>query len=167
MNMILKLQLKKNKKKGFTLIEVIVVLVILAILAAVAIPALMGYIDEANQKAILSEGRTVLVGIQALVSTAYGDGDTSPFSTSTTSVADKYFYNATAGTSVGGITPYSGMKLTDSGLKKLNSLTGATYAAADVKDIKAEGTGISGFQFTSGGKTLTYDKSATKKWTVA
>lgn len=36
-------KLKDNKKKGFTLVELIVVLVILAILAALLIPALTGY----------------------------------------------------------------------------------------------------------------------------
>ena len=41
-------RLKKNDKKGFTLVELIVVLVILAILAALLIPALTGYIDKAR-----------------------------------------------------------------------------------------------------------------------
>lgn len=35
---------KKNSKRGFTLVELIVVLVILAILAALLISALTGYI---------------------------------------------------------------------------------------------------------------------------
>ena len=39
----------KNKKRGFTLVELIVVLVILAILAALLIPALTGYIDKAKK----------------------------------------------------------------------------------------------------------------------
>ena len=36
----------KNKRRGFTLIELILVLVIMAILAAAAIPTFMGYLDE-------------------------------------------------------------------------------------------------------------------------
>ena len=40
----------KNKKRGFTLVELIVVLVILAILAALLIPALTGYIDKAKKR---------------------------------------------------------------------------------------------------------------------
>ena len=43
-------KLKDNKKKGFTLVELIVVLVILAILAALLIPALTGYINKAKEK---------------------------------------------------------------------------------------------------------------------
>ena len=48
-------KLRKNNKKGFTLVELIVVLVILAILAALLIPALTGYIDKAKQKQIVAE----------------------------------------------------------------------------------------------------------------
>lgn len=40
---------KKNSKRGFTLVELIVVLVILAILAALLIPALTRYIDKAER----------------------------------------------------------------------------------------------------------------------
>ncbi|MDR1796458.1 MAG: type II secretion system GspH family protein [Clostridiales Family XIII bacterium] len=64
----------QGKKKGFTLIEVIVVLVILAILAAIAVPALTGYIDKANQRAVLSEARNIQVAIQEIASDAYGSG---------------------------------------------------------------------------------------------
>ena len=41
---------KKNTKRGFTLVELIVVLVILAVLAALLIPALTGYIDKARKR---------------------------------------------------------------------------------------------------------------------
>ena len=37
---------KKNTKRGFTLVELIVVLVILAVLAALLIPALTGYSES-------------------------------------------------------------------------------------------------------------------------
>lgn len=42
---------KENRRKGFTLVELIVVLVILAILIALLVPALTGYIDKANLRA--------------------------------------------------------------------------------------------------------------------
>jgi prepilin-type N-terminal cleavage/methylation domain-containing protein len=75
MEMIMKRTLaKKNGKKGFTLVEVIVVLVILAILAAIAIPALTGYIDKAKRRAVVAEARNVRVAIQAIVSETYGEG---------------------------------------------------------------------------------------------
>ena len=42
--------LKRNSRKGFTLVELLVVLVILAILAAAIIPSMMGFIDRAKQE---------------------------------------------------------------------------------------------------------------------
>lgn len=62
----------KNKKRGFTLVEVIVVLVILAILAAVLIPSLTGYIDKARKNAIKAECRSCVTAAQTLSSEAYG-----------------------------------------------------------------------------------------------
>ncbi|MBQ6026369.1 MAG: type II secretion system protein [Lachnospiraceae bacterium] len=61
----------KNDNKGFTLVELIVVLVILAILAAILVPALLGYIDEAKQKQIVLEGKSVYTAAQAVASELY------------------------------------------------------------------------------------------------
>ncbi len=61
----------KNDNKGFTLVELIVVLVILAILAAILVPALLGYIDEAKQKQIVLEGKSVYTAAQACASEMY------------------------------------------------------------------------------------------------
>jgi type IV pilus assembly protein PilA len=62
----------KKSKKGFTLVEIIVVLVIIAILAAIAIPAMVGWIDKANEKAVYAEARTTLLAAQTLASEWYG-----------------------------------------------------------------------------------------------
>ena len=61
----------KNKKKGFTLVELIVVLAILAILAAMLVPALTGYIDKANEKKIVATARQYYIAAQATASDAY------------------------------------------------------------------------------------------------
>lgn len=65
----------KNKKKGFTLVELIVVLAILAILAAMLVPALTGYIDKANEKKVITTARQYYVAAQTVVSEAYANGD--------------------------------------------------------------------------------------------
>ncbi len=44
-------------KKGFTLVEVIISLVIVAIVTAISVPALIGYIDSAQEKAAVEECR--------------------------------------------------------------------------------------------------------------
>lgn len=71
----LKKKLRKDKK-GFTLVELIVVLVILAILIALLIPSLTGYIEKANKKKILAEGRQVVMAAQTLASEEYNDAGT-------------------------------------------------------------------------------------------
>ena len=63
------------KKKGFTLVELIVVLVILAILAALLIPALTGYIDKANEEKLQATTRQVVVAAQSVVSEAYAQSE--------------------------------------------------------------------------------------------
>lgn len=64
-------KLRKNNKKGFTLVELIVVLVILAILAALLIPALTGYIDKAKEKQIIAETRATVMAVQTLADEQY------------------------------------------------------------------------------------------------
>lgn len=51
--------LKKRKKKGFTLIELIVVIAIIAIIALVAIPKVMGYQDSAKEKTDIANAKTI------------------------------------------------------------------------------------------------------------
>ncbi|MFQ7057513.1 prepilin-type N-terminal cleavage/methylation domain-containing protein [Turicibacter sanguinis] len=68
---------KRNKKRGFTLIELIIVIAIIAILAAIAVPAFGKIREKANVSADLGNART----IYSLVATElasdgiqYGDG---------------------------------------------------------------------------------------------
>ena len=47
--------MKKNTKKGFTLVELLVVIAILAILASVAVVGYTAFVDQANNNAALQE----------------------------------------------------------------------------------------------------------------
>ena len=65
----------QNKKRGFTLVELIVVLVILAILAALLIPALTGYIDKAKKDQVIAETRMLHEAVQTEMSELYGSAN--------------------------------------------------------------------------------------------
>ena len=85
--------LKNIRKKGFTLVELIVVLVILAILAALLIPALTGYIDKAKEKQVIAETRSCVMAAQTLADEKYGEdggnlGDDDPTKKAVRDLAD-------------------------------------------------------------------------------
>lgn len=67
--------MKRTKRCGFTLVELIVVLVILAVLAALLVPALTGYIDRARKSSVIAETRMIHTAIQSTVSEYYGTGN--------------------------------------------------------------------------------------------
>lgn len=64
--------LRGGQKHGFTLVEIIVTLVILSILAAILIPAMVNWIDKANEKSIIVGCRTCVNAAQTLSSEQYG-----------------------------------------------------------------------------------------------
>ena len=119
----------ENKKKGFTLVELIVVLVILAILAALLIPALTGYIDKAKNKSLLAETRQTVMAAQTLVDEAYAKADIG---------ADTVKINGENGT----------VKVSD--IQKLAEVDG-TIGAVEVTNGK-----ITSLKYTKSGKTCTY-----------
>ena len=71
----------QNKKRGFTLVELIVVLVILAILAALLIPALTGYIDKAKKDQVIAETRMLHEAVQTEMVEIYGSNAAQNLST--------------------------------------------------------------------------------------
>lgn len=58
---------KRNKKRGFTLIELIIVIAIIAILAAIAVPAFGQIRTKANVSADLANARTIYSTVASLV----------------------------------------------------------------------------------------------------
>ena len=132
-------KLKENKKKGFTLVELIVVLVILAILAALLIPALTGYINKAKEKSIIAETRQAVMAAQTLVDEEYGKLDL-------TANADAI----TIGTSKATITKEA--------VAKLAEVPEANITSATVYDGK-----VIELVYTSQNKTCTYSVKNTGK----
>ena len=66
----------KEKKGGFTLVELIVVLVILAILAAILVPTLIGYINQANSEKDYATAQTVREAARSVADEMYANKDT-------------------------------------------------------------------------------------------
>ncbi|NLK95211.1 MAG: prepilin-type N-terminal cleavage/methylation domain-containing protein [Clostridiales bacterium] len=58
---------KKRKKKGFTLIELIIVIAIIAILAAVALPKFMEVRENSNKKTDLANAKNIHTEVCALI----------------------------------------------------------------------------------------------------
>ncbi|MGL5979020.1 MAG: type IV pilin protein [Erysipelotrichaceae bacterium] len=56
---------KKNKKKGFTLVELIVVIAILGVLAVIMIPSFTGYVAKASNTRAHSEAASFCTVYQA------------------------------------------------------------------------------------------------------
>lgn len=60
-------KVKKNKKKGFTLVELMIVVVIMVILAAAATPIFKGYLDRAKEATYLAQCRSVYIATQTAI----------------------------------------------------------------------------------------------------
>lgn len=56
----------KNKKKGFTLIELVVVMAIIAILSAAFIPRFGNYITQAKKVSILNEAKSIVTAYESV-----------------------------------------------------------------------------------------------------
>ncbi|MCD2346463.1 type II secretion system protein [Clostridium guangxiense] len=64
--------IRKRKKKGFTLIELIAVVAILLILAVILVPNIVGYVNKSKIATVKSDAKTVL----NVIRTAKADSDT-------------------------------------------------------------------------------------------
>ena len=56
----------KNKKKGFTLIELVAVMAIIAILSAAFIPRFGNYITQAKEVSILNEAKSIVTAYESV-----------------------------------------------------------------------------------------------------
>ncbi len=70
--------MRRNNKKGFTLVELIVVIAILAILALILVPAITGYVSKANKSKNQANARAVYTTamlVNADADEPFEDGD--------------------------------------------------------------------------------------------
>ncbi len=142
-------KLKENRKKGFTLVELIVVLVILAILAALLIPALTGYIKKAKEKSITAETRQVVMAAQTLADEAYGTLTLTGSKTVSIEVGEgDKTTSSTTGDS-------SKITLSKEEIKELAEVTGT------IKTVTGSNGKITKVEYTNDGKTCTYELTST------
>jgi type IV pilus assembly protein PilA len=55
---------RKNNKRAFTLVELVIVIAVLIILAAIAIPTVSGVIDKANEASDTANAKTIETAIK-------------------------------------------------------------------------------------------------------
>ena len=58
--------MKRNNKKGFTIVELVIVIAVIAILAAVLIPTFGGVIETANKSAVTQKAAALYKEIYAI-----------------------------------------------------------------------------------------------------
>lgn len=79
MNMIFKnwSRLKKNKKKGFTLVELLIVIAVLGIISGIGINSMQGVVDTFRQKADERTSEQIARNVEILVMAGKITGDVS------------------------------------------------------------------------------------------
>jgi len=84
------LQKKKNNKKAFTLIELIVVIAIIGVLVAILVPTMTGFVNEAKLSTANANARTIYSIAQAEATFQQVSGEGIPTSaTVTAAIADQ------------------------------------------------------------------------------
>lgn len=106
--------MKKNNKKGFTLVELVIVVAVMAVLVAVAIPTVQSIVGTAEESVEKSNARTIESMIK--LAEAEADGATPSADAIDTALTDaklgieegSFVYNAEKGTVVPGTTAAAG-----------------------------------------------------------
>ena len=75
--------------KGFTLVEIIVVLVIMVIMAAIAVPAVTGYIKDAENSKYVQTARSIYTVVQTEEAAAKAKGASVDYTAIAKTVKDK------------------------------------------------------------------------------
>ena len=112
--------MKKNNKKGFTIVELVIVIAVIAILAAVLIPTFTGVTEKAQKSAALQNAENAWKEFLG----EYADKMDSPGEVSGAIKAGDYFYEITDGQLKDGIDTF------DTAGKYSNDFNGCTVYLA-------------------------------------
>ncbi len=164
--------LRKNKKKGFTLVEIIVVLVIIAILMAALAPVVIGWIQEARDTALIAEGTTARGNAQAVFADCLARGTAVNIAQVTAATSDPttWLHTTQSGQDFNellGATPVNGDSNND-GILDVVSTPVAPYVTGSIQ-VSVANNQITQVKFSHGvidtARTATWTPAA--GWTVA
>lgn len=118
-------EVKKNSKKGFTLVELVVVIAILAILAAIAIPVVSSTITSSQRSSAKSNAQTIEVAIKEADAAISAKDDTVFVNKAGAAAADQF--KASSGSLT--LKNISDAKAIDSAITATYQINGVNYSA--------------------------------------
>ena len=136
----------KSKKKGFTLVELIVVIAIIAILAAILVPTLTKYIGKTKQTAVEANAKSIYTAASAAATDVIVDGYTLIGTTASPVTVGSFDASLAVGGSTGDI--YSIQEYMDT----VPDISGAD----DKLEVTLNGDGVVSVYLKDGGKECTY-----------
>jgi prepilin-type N-terminal cleavage/methylation domain-containing protein len=153
--------MRRETKRGFTLVEVIVTLAILAVLMAMAVPALTGYIDKTKDHALLVDGHTITMALQ----------------TTGTELSATAPNGQVLDSSLTGYVTARGVSLRQGDWTSVvNSLSAASYATASIFDVAFDGAVLTHYyymkddenilEYDRGGYTVLHEMPLATQWAI-
>lgn len=118
-------EVKKNSKKGFTLVELVVVIAILAILAAIAIPVVSSTITSSQRSSAKSNAQTIEVAIKEADAAISAKDDTVFVNKAGAAAADQF--KASSGSLT--LKNITDAKAIDSAVTATYQINGVNYSA--------------------------------------